>query len=46
MVLGSFAKVKRRSLANIKKEIVFSLLEGLLTLHIGVCTFSLVQDKV
>ena len=45
-VLESFAKVRRSSLDNIKKEIVFNLLEDLLTLYIHVHTFSYVKDKV
>ena len=46
MVLESFAKVRRSSPDNIKKEIAFNLLEDLLTLHILVRTFSFVKDKV
>ena len=46
MVLESFAKVRRSSPDNIKKEIAFNLLEDLLTLYIRVRTFSYVKDKV
>ena len=46
MVLESFAKVRRNSPDNIKKEIALNLLEDLLTLCIPVCTFSYVKDKV
>ena len=46
MVLQSFAKVRRSSPDNIKKETAFNLLEDLLTLYIHVRTFSFVKDKV
>ena len=46
MMLESFAKVRRSSPDNIKKEIAFNLLEDLLTLYIRVHTFSFVKDKV
>ena len=46
MVLQSFAKVRRSSPDNIKKEIAFNLLEDLLRLYIRVRTFSFVKDKV
>ena len=46
MVLECFAKVRRSSSDNIKKEIAFNLLEHLLTLYICVHTFSYVNDKV
>ena len=45
-VLQSFAKVRRSSPDNIKKEIVFNLLEDLLTLYICVRKFSYVKDNV
>ena len=45
VVLESFAKVRRSSPDNIKKEIAFNLLEDLLTLYIRVRTFSFVKDK-
>ena len=44
MVLERFAKVRRSSPDNIKKE--FNLLEDLLTLYIRVRTFPYVKDKV
>ena len=46
MVLQSFAKVRQSSPDNLKKEIVFNLLEDLLTLYIRVRTFSFFKDKV
>ena len=46
MMLERFAKVRRSSPDNIKKEIAFNLLEDLLTLYIRVRTFSYVKDKV
>ena len=46
MVLESFAKVRRSSPDNNKKETAFNLLEDLLTLYIRVRTFSYVKDKV
>ena len=46
MVLESFAKVRQSYPDNIKKDIVFNLLEDLLTLYICVRTFSFVKDKV
>ena len=45
MVLENFAKVRRSSPDNIKKEIAFNLLEDLLTLYIRVRTFCYVKDK-
>ena len=46
IVLESFVKVRQSSPGNIKKEIVFNLLERLLTLYIRVCIFSYVKDKI
>ena len=45
MVLERFAKVRRSSPDNIKKEIAFNLLEDLLTLYIRVRTFSFVNTS-
>ena len=42
----SFAKVRRSSPDNIKKEVAFNLLEDLLTLYIRVRSISFVKDKV
>ena len=44
-MLESFAKVRRSSPDNIKKEVAFNLLEDLLTLDIRVRTFFLLKTK-
>ena len=44
-VLERFAKVRRSSPDNIKKEIAFNLLEDLLTLYVRVRTFSFVNTS-
>ena len=46
MVLESFAKVRRSSSGNIKKEIAFNLLEDLLTRYFRVRTIYFVKDNV
>ena len=46
MVIERFAKVRRSSSDNIKKEIVFNLLQNLLTLYIPVRIFYYFKDKV
>ena len=46
MVLESFAKARRSSPDNFKKEIALNLLEDLLTLYIHVRTFSYVKGKI
>ena len=45
MVLESFAKVRRSSLDNIKKEIAFNFLEDLLTPYMRVHTFLMLKTK-